>query len=242
MWTFSHNKKILYSVVFQPLFSSQHMPHLTAWASSTISLIVFDDAFPQRSLLTLKDCLESVAVWKTAQGMGVPEVGGGRVAYIEQGCVKIESEVCKWRPEAHHVTMGCLPRNLLSSLKLCSKNASHALMFININPSITFCNQEAPKSACFYIKRKSLKIFFIRKIQPCYSKRLLHAFIIFLLYFQVICWQKQLQFHNLHKIKNASLSVKCACVHPFVKHNTFCSPFLARMSLASFFCNMFILV
>ena len=137
---------------------------------------------------------------------------------------------------------GMPAEKLTFSLKLCSKNVSHALMFININPSITFGNQEAPKSACFYIKRKSFKIFFIRKIQPCYSKRLVHVFIIFLLYFQVICWQKHLQFHNLHKIKNASVSVKCACVHPFVKHNTFCSSFLSRMSLASFFCNMFILL
>ena len=38
------------------------------------------------------------------------------VADKEQGCFKIESEVSKWRAEAQHVTMGCLLRNLFSTL------------------------------------------------------------------------------------------------------------------------------
>lgn len=44
-----------YSIVFQPFFSSQHVPHLSAWASSIISLIVFDDVFAQRRLKRLID-------------------------------------------------------------------------------------------------------------------------------------------------------------------------------------------
>ena len=54
----------------------------------------------------------------------MPEVGGGRVSDIEQGCFKIESEVCKWWPEAQHVTMRCLPRNLLSHFQTEARGIS----------------------------------------------------------------------------------------------------------------------
>ena len=114
---------------------------------------------------------------------------GGRVADIEHCCFKIESELSKWLPEAHHVTMGCLPTNLLSPLIMFKRmSRTNDLKY---KRNITLGNQEVLKVLVLY-KVKKLQNIFLRILQPCYAKRLLYPFIVCLLYFQVNCRQKQL--------------------------------------------------
>lgn len=104
-----------YSIVFQPFFSSQHVPHLSAWAWSIISLIVFDDVFAQRRLKRLIDY----------SGHGGARSGGREGGWYWTRLFQDRVGIVKMVARSTSCHNGMLADKLTFSLNYVQKNVSY---------------------------------------------------------------------------------------------------------------------